>query len=119
MVGAHARRDNEFKFFRCARVPGVTAKNLPEQGRVFQSFAKGNALVHFISEVANVPSQQGANLMARAKKRRAWTAQDVRVLKTHSKNKTSVKAISRTMKRTPAAVRQKAAALGIPIGHSR
>jgi Amidohydrolase family len=71
------------------------------------------------SEVANVPSQQGANLMARAKKRRAWTAQDVRVLKTHSKNKTSVKAISRTMKRTPAAVRQKAAALGIPIGHSR
>ena len=55
--------------------------------------------------------------MARATKRRAWTAQDVRELKTHSKNKTSVKAISRKMKRTPGAVRQKAGSLGIAIGH--
>jgi hypothetical protein len=57
--------------------------------------------------------------MARATKRRAWTAQDVRELKTHSKNKTSVKAISRKMKRTPGAVRQKAGSLGIAIGHQR
>jgi hypothetical protein len=57
--------------------------------------------------------------MARATKRRAWTAQDVRALKTYSKNKTSVKAISRKMKRTPGAVRQKAGSLGVPIGHSR
>ena len=57
--------------------------------------------------------------MAKAKKRRAWTAQDVRTLKMHSKNKTSVRTISRTIKRTPAAVRQKAAALGISIGHLR
>jgi hypothetical protein len=57
--------------------------------------------------------------MAKAVKRRAWTAQDVRELKTHSKNKTRVKAISRTMKRTPGALRQKAQVLGIPLGHRR
>ena len=56
--------------------------------------------------------------MARATKRRAWTAQDVRELKTHSKNKTSVKAISRKMKRTPGAVRQKAGAWELPLAIS-
>jgi hypothetical protein len=56
--------------------------------------------------------------MARTK-RRAWTAVDIRELKKHSKNKTPVKTISRTMKRTPGAVRQKAMVMGIPIGHRR
>jgi len=40
--------------------------------------------------------------------RRAWTTQDERELKKHSKNKTPVTAISRTMRRTPGALRQKA-----------
>jgi hypothetical protein len=57
--------------------------------------------------------------MARATKRRAWTTDDVRELKKHSKNKTSVKVIAKTIKRTPAAVRQKAHVLGIPLGHRR
>ena len=61
--------------------------------------------------------------MAVAKKRRAirrdWTRDDVKELKKHSKNKTPVKAISRTLRRTPAAVRQKACLLGIPVGHRR
>ena len=57
--------------------------------------------------------------MARATKRRAWTAVDVRDLKKHSKSKTSVRVISRTMKRTPGALRQKARVLGIPLGHQR
>jgi hypothetical protein len=57
--------------------------------------------------------------MARAKKRRAWTTQDVRDLKKHSKSKTPVKTISRTMKRSTGAVRQKAGSLGISIGHQR
>ena len=51
--------------------------------------------------------------------RRAWTAQDERELKKHSRSKTPVKAISKSMKRTPAAVRQKASNLGISIGHRR
>jgi hypothetical protein len=51
--------------------------------------------------------------------RRDWTRDEVRELKRHSKDKTRVKAISRALKRTPGAVRQKAYALGIPVGHRR
>jgi hypothetical protein len=57
--------------------------------------------------------------MARKTKPRAWTAQDERELKKHSKNKTPVKAISKTLKRTPGALRQKALHLGISLGHRR
>ena len=51
--------------------------------------------------------------------RRDWTRDEVKELKRHSKDKTRVKTISRTLKRTPAAVRQKAYALGILLGHRR
>ena len=37
----------------------------------------------------------------------------------HSKSKTSVAAISKSMKRTPGALRQKARVLGIALGHRR
>ena len=49
--------------------------------------------------------------------RREWTRAEVKELRQHSKNKTPVKAISRTFKRTLGAVRQKAHSLGIPLGH--
>jgi hypothetical protein len=49
--------------------------------------------------------------------RRDWTRDDVKELKRHSKDKTRVKAISRALKRTPGALRQKAYALGISLGH--
>ena len=45
--------------------------------------------------------------------------QDERELKKHSRSRTPVKAISKSMTRTPAAVRQKARNLGISIGHRR
>ena len=51
--------------------------------------------------------------------RREWKSAEVKELKQHSKDKTRVKTISRALKRTPAAVRQKAHALGIPVGHRR
>jgi hypothetical protein len=51
--------------------------------------------------------------------RHAWTTQDERELKKHSKSKTPVKAISRTLKRTPGALRQKARQMGISMGHRR
>jgi hypothetical protein len=51
--------------------------------------------------------------------RRGWTKDDVRDLKAHSKNKTSVAKISKAMKRTSGALRQKALALGLPLGHRR
>jgi len=51
--------------------------------------------------------------------RRDWTRDEVKELKKHSKDKTRVKTVSRALKRTPAAVRQKAHALGIPLDVTR
>ena len=62
-----------------------------------------------------------AKAVARKKRvvRRDWTRADVKELKKHSKDKTRVKTVSRALKRTPGALRQKARALGIPLGHRR
>jgi hypothetical protein len=51
--------------------------------------------------------------------RRGWSKEDVRDLKSHSKNKTPVAKISKAMKRTGGALRQKALALGLSLGHRR
>jgi hypothetical protein len=51
--------------------------------------------------------------------RRDWTRAEVKQLRQHSKDKTRVKSISRALRRTPGALRQKARALGIPLGHRR
>jgi hypothetical protein len=56
---------------------------------------------------------------ARRSRRREWTAQDERALRKHSRSKTRVTTVSREMKRTPGALRQKATSLGIPLGHQR
>jgi len=55
--------------------------------------------------------------MSKATKRRAWTAADKKELRKHSKAKTPVAKISKAMKRTPGALRQKARNLGFSIGH--
>ena len=49
----------------------------------------------------------------------AYTAVDVRALKAHSKARTPVAKVSRLMKRTEGALRQKAKMLGIGLGHWR
>ena len=51
--------------------------------------------------------------------RRAWSKKDVAELKAHSKKKTPVAGISRTMKRTVGALRQQAFKLGLSLGHRR
>ena len=51
--------------------------------------------------------------------RKEWTTADVRELKAHSRAKTPVVKISKTMKRTTGALRQKALSLGLPLGHLR
>jgi hypothetical protein len=51
--------------------------------------------------------------------RREWTKQDERELRRHSKTRTPVKSISKALKRTAGALRQKAHHLGIRIGHQR
>jgi hypothetical protein len=55
----------------------------------------------------------------RKSKRVAWSKQHVSDLKAHSKKKTLVDQIAKSMKRTPGAIRQKALSLGIAIGHRR
>ena len=59
----------------------------------------------------------------KAKKKRAarrpWSKQDERELKSHSKNKSPIKTVVRSMKRTAGALRQKAFSLGLSLGHRR
>ena len=50
---------------------------------------------------------------------RRYTKDDVRMLKAHSKARTPVARVSRLMKRTEGALRQKAKMLGIGLGHQR
>lgn len=52
-------------------------------------------------------------------KRKEWTKAHLAELRQHSKAKTAVAKISKLMKRTPGALRQRAIKLGIPLGHRR
>jgi hypothetical protein len=61
----------------------------------------------------------GGQAKRRKKTRRAWTKQDERELRSHSKNKSPVKMVVRAMKRTAGALRQKALTLGLSLGHRR
>jgi len=51
--------------------------------------------------------------------KRAWSKEDIRELKSHSRAKTAVAKIARLTKRTEVALRQKAWQLGISLGHRR
>ena len=53
--------------------------------------------------------------MAKKSKKRAWTTQDIRKLKTHAKKKTPAGMIAKTLKRTQGATRQKAFSLGLSL----
>jgi hypothetical protein len=53
--------------------------------------------------------------MAKRLKRRAWTATDVRTLKTAARKKTQAASIARTLRRTEGATRQKAFSLGLSL----
>jgi len=52
-------------------------------------------------------------------KRKEYTAEDVKLLKTHSKAKTPVAKLSKLMKRSEGSLRQKARSLGLGLGHQR
>jgi hypothetical protein len=51
--------------------------------------------------------------------RRPWSKEDERELKNHSKNKSPIRTVVRSMKRTAGALRQKAFSLGLSLGHRR
>jgi hypothetical protein len=59
--------------------------------------------------------------LAKTKKvvRKPYTAADVKLLKQHSKARTPVSKIAKTMKRSVGSLRQKALKLGIGLGHQR
>ncbi len=51
----------------------------------------------------------------KASKRREWTKEDIRDLKTMAKKKTPAGKIAKTLKRTVGATRQKAFSLGVSL----
>jgi len=55
----------------------------------------------------------------KARVRKPWTKEDLRELKAHSKARTPVAQVAKAMKRTEAAVRQKAKTIGIGLGQRR
>ena len=60
--------------------------------------------------------------MAQKRKRRTrreWTKEDLREIKGHSRARTPVAKMSKLMKRTVGALRQKALHLGLSLGHRR
>jgi hypothetical protein len=63
----------------------------------------------------------GVNAMPKKKTpvRGPWTKEDLRQLKGYSKARTPVVDVAKAMKRTEAAVRQKAKTIGIGLGHRR
>jgi hypothetical protein len=58
----------------------------------------------------------GSYMMAKkAKKRRAWTAEHVRTLKTLARKKKRASSIAKSLKRTEGATRQKAFSMGLSL----
>ena len=51
--------------------------------------------------------------------RKEYTASDIKLLKMHSKARTSVSKLAKLMKRSAGSLRQKALKLGIGLGHQR
>jgi hypothetical protein len=51
--------------------------------------------------------------------RRPWSKDDERQLRAHSKSKSPIRAVVKSMKRTAGALRQKAFSLGLSLGHRR
>ena len=67
--------------------------------------------------VSNIDAAGGGEMAK--KKLRAWTKDDVRMLKTLAREKTKTTVIARKLKRTLGATYQKAAALGMMLGGGR
>src|SRR5208282_4188365 len=61
------------------------------------------------------PFLKGGFMAKKSKKRRAWTATEVRELKTMAKKKTAASQIARKLKRTEGATRQKAFSIGLSL----
>jgi hypothetical protein len=72
--------------------------------------------------IVRLVSNFGESLMAKKVKKRAyktWTPADLKELKKHSREKTPVAKIAKTMRRSEGTVRMKAYQLGFSVGHRR
>jgi hypothetical protein len=69
--------------------------------------------------MAKKAAKKAARKTAKKRTRVEYTKADVRELRAHSKAKTPVKKIAKSMKRSEPSLRQKAMALGIGLGHRR
>jgi hypothetical protein len=56
---------------------------------------------------------------AKTRSYKAWTKDDLKELRQHSRAKTPVAKIAKGMKRTEPTIRMKGYQLGIPLGHRR
>jgi hypothetical protein len=61
------------------------------------------------------PCFNGGIMAKKRSKRREWTRDDVRELKSLAKSKTPAKKIAKSLKRTEGATRQKAFSLGVSL----
>lgn len=64
-------------------------------------------------------AKKAAKTASKKRVRIEYTKADVRDLRAHSKARTPVKKIARSMKRSEGSLRQKAVSLGIGLGHRR
>ena len=69
--------------------------------------------------MAKKATKKAAKKTAKKRVRIEYTKADIRDLRAHSKARTPVKKIARSMKRSEASLRQKAVGLGIGLGHRR
>ena len=64
--------------------------------------------------------QSGADVPKKKRRKRGyklWSADEIRILRQHSRTRTPVRKIAKQMKRTEATLRMKAYELGFPLGH--
>ena len=88
------------------------------------SFISKRGAVGGVAQYGDTPvANHLENVMAKKAKRRVkrapWTKSHIAELRKYSKDKLPVKKISRLMKRTVGALRQKARGLGIRLDHRR
>jgi hypothetical protein len=109
----------------CIPLP-LRLKNFHRDRRDVQTGALPGNLVVFSSRassamlsVAAAAFLEGLMASKRARRSRAWSKEDVRELKAHSRSKSPVKKIAKAMKRTVGALRQKALSPELPLGHRR
>jgi hypothetical protein len=61
----------------------------------------------------------GTEMAKKVLKRRPWTKEEVRMLRTLARDKTKTTVIARKLKRTPEATYQRASKLGVTLGGGR